>query len=73
MQIKNLSDLGVILRQRRKEAGLTIETLAAMSECSPRLLGEMERGARNVSFRIVLNVCAMLGVELSAKRKGHAE
>ena len=45
---------------------MTIETLAAMLPCSPRLIGEMERGVRNVSFECVLAVCAMLGIELTA-------
>ncbi|MBE6410267.1 MAG: helix-turn-helix domain-containing protein [Akkermansiaceae bacterium] len=70
MKIQDLSDIGSIIRQQRKAAGLSIETLASMLACSPRLLGELERGARNVSFIIVLKTCAMLGIELFAKCRG---
>lgn len=70
MKIQTLSDLGTIIRQRRKSTGLSIETLAVMLECSPRLLGELERGHRNVSFSIVLKVCTWLGIELTASWKG---
>ena len=66
MKINTLKDLGALIRQRRKREHMTIETLAAMLPCSPRLLGEMERGVRNVSFEYVLAVCAMLGIELTA-------
>ena len=66
MKIHTLKDLGTLIGQRRKREHLTIDTLAAMLPCSPRLLGEMERGVRNVSFEHVLAVCAMLGIELTA-------
>ncbi len=70
MKVQTLSDIGVIIRRRRKEAGLSIETMAGMLACSPRLLGELERGERNVSFSIVLKTCAMLGIEIFAKWRG---
>ncbi len=72
-KIQTLSDIGSIIRRRRKEAGLTIETLAGMLACSPRLLGELERSERNVSFSIVLKTCALLGIELLAKWRGDPE
>lgn len=66
MKIEYLKDLGCMIRQRRKQARLTIDMLAAMAMCSPRLLGEVERGKRNVSFGVVLAICALLGIELHA-------
>ena len=66
MKINTLKDLGTLIRQRRKRERMTIDMLAAMLPCSPRLLGELERGVRNVSFEQVLAVCAMLGIELTA-------
>lgn len=69
MKIKNLKDLGILIRQRRKGEQMTIEALAALVPCSPRLLGEMERGIRNVSFEYVLSVCALLGIEISATER----
>lgn len=65
-----MTDIGLLIRKRRKRAGITLETLAAMLACSPRLLGEVERGKRNVSFQTVLNICALLGIELAAAQRG---
>lgn len=70
MKIENMTDIGLLIRKRRKRAGITLETLAAMLACSPRLLGEVERGKRNVSFQTVLNICALLGIELAAAQRG---
>ena len=67
MKIHSLKDIGTFIRQRRKREKMTIEMLAAMVPCSPRLLGELERGTRNVSFEQLLNICALLGITLTAK------
>lgn len=69
MKINSLKELGTLIRQRRKSEHLTIETLSALVPCSPRLLGEMERGIRNVSFEHVLCVCTLLGIDLIAMEK----
>lgn len=69
MNIEHLRDLGSLIRARRKQARMSIETLAALVPCSPRLLSEMERGTRNVSIGVVLAVCAMLGIELKASTR----
>ena len=70
MKIENLTAIGRLIRKRRKGADITLETLAAMLSCSPRLLGEVERGKRNVSFQTVLNICALLGIDLVAVQRG---
>ncbi len=41
-----------------------------MIPCSPRLLGEVERGKRNVSLSVVLKLCAALGIDLYAEGRG---
>lgn len=58
-------ELGILLRQRRKWAGLTIEELAATLPCSPRLLGELERGKRGASIQLVLRLMELLGLNLT--------
>ncbi len=70
MKIETLTDLGLLIRERRKKGGLTLETLAAMLSCSPRLVGEVEKGKRNVSFSTVLKICALLGIEIQANQRG---
>ena len=44
MQIFDAAEIGAFIRLRRKELGYTQEQVAAMSDCSPRLIGEIERG-----------------------------
>lgn len=67
MKIQTLSDIGAVIRQRRKRERMTIEALSSMVPCSPRLLGELERGTRKVSFEQVLKICSLLGINLTAK------
>ena len=66
MKITTPKEIGALIRQQRKSAKLTIADLAAMVPCSPRLLGEAERGTRNVSLGTVLTICGLLGVDLEA-------
>lgn len=69
MKIKTPNEIGALIRQQRKSAKLTIADLAAMVPCSPRLLGEAERGTRNVSLSTVLTVCGLLGIDLEASTR----
>lgn len=43
-KIREASDLGAMLRERCKELGLTQIELAQACKCSPRFIGELERG-----------------------------
>lgn len=71
MKIETTQEIGALIRSRRKLAKLSIAGLAELIPCSPRLLGEVERGKRNVSLAVVLNLCAALGIDLFAEeRKG---
>ena len=67
MQINNATELGDLIRKRRKSQELTIEELSMLVPCSPRLLSELERGKRGVSIGITLQVLAMLGLVTDIK------
>ena len=67
MQITNETELGNIIRQRRKKQGLTIAELSMLIPCSPRLLSEMERGKRGVSISMALQMLTSLGLEVHIK------
>lgn len=67
MQINNATELGALIRKRRKSHDLTIEELSMLIPCSPRLLSEQERGKRGVSIGITLQVLAMLGLVTDIK------
>lgn len=62
--------LGALLRARRKRLGYTQEQVAAMMGCSPRLIGEIERGRRTVGIQRVLDLALGLGIDLFAVPRG---
>lgn len=73
MNIKTTQDIGQLIRAQRKAAKLTIAGLAELIPCSPRLLGEVERGQRNVSLSMILSLCAALGIDLQANTRKENE
>ena len=73
MNVATASELGVIIRDRRKKQGLTIAELSMMVPCSPRLLSELERGKRGVSVGIILQLLALLGLTLDIKGREEIE
>ena len=64
------SDLGAILRQRRKELGMTQVQLAQACKCSPRFVSELERGTAGGNIKQVIRVCRAVGIDLYAKVRG---
>lgn len=67
--IDSMSDLGAIIRERRKSFGYTQEYLAAFCGMSPRLIGEIENGRPTVGFQRVVDVAMTLGIDLFAKER----
>ena len=67
MNISSDTELGSIIRQRRKEQGLTIAELSMLVPCSPRLLSELERGKRGVSISMAFQLLSMLGLVVDIK------
>lgn len=67
MLVANEQEFGRFVRTRRKGQGLTLEELASVVPCSPRLLSELERGQRGVSIALTFRLLALLGVELSLR------
>lgn len=64
------SDLGNLLRARRKQLGYTQEQVAAFMGCSPRLIGEMEHGRGTVGIQKILDLANGLGVDIFAIPRG---
>lgn len=73
MYITTESELGVIIRARRRKQGLTIAELSMMVPCSPRLLGELERGKRGVSVGIILQLLSLLGLTVDIRGREESE
>ena len=69
-KLRDATDLGAIIRRRRKELGLTQVGLARSCNCSPRFIGDLERGVAGGNIKQVIYVCKMLGIDLFAKARG---
>lgn len=57
-----LSNLGNRIRDERHRAHLTQEQLAEMVGCNESYIGQIERGAKNPSLEIVVNIANALNV-----------
>ncbi|PNU18721.1 transcriptional regulator [Geothermobacter hydrogeniphilus] len=64
-KIDDLEQLGVVIRQVRKEQGVTQEELSALVGVGPRLIGEIERGKPTAEIGKVLRLLSGLGLSLS--------
>lgn len=69
-KLRDAEDLGEIIRKRRRALGVTQVELADSCQCSPRFIGELERGVAGGNIKQVLVVCHNLGVDLFARVRG---
>lgn len=61
--------LGKIARAARKKQGLTQLDLAGLAGKSNRFLIDLERGKETLQMQMVIDVLALLGLELAIKEK----
>ncbi len=52
------------------EMGVTQVKLAAWCRCSPRFIGELERGVADGNIKQVIEACRELGIDLYARPRG---
>lgn len=64
------AEFGAFIRQRRKELGYTQEYVAKFLGCSPRLVGEIERGRGTVGLQKVLDLTTNLGIDIVLSVRG---
>lgn len=62
-------ELGQLVRKTRKEQGLTQLDVAGLAGLSNRFVIDLERGKETLQIQKVLDVLALLGLELTARRK----
>jgi y4mF family transcriptional regulator len=62
-------ELGQLVRKIRKEQGLTQLDVAGLAGLSNRFVIDLERGKETLQIQKVLDVLALLGLELTARRK----
>ena len=66
MTMSKIEKLGEIIRQARKEQGLTQEQLAATTGVGVRFIRELEQGKESCHIGKALTVVAMLGIDIEA-------
>lgn len=69
-QITRPEELGVLIRQRRKEAGMTQTKLASLAGVGTRFLSELERGKATSELGRTLRILELLGLEVHIKSRG---
>ena len=70
---KDPAEIGKIVRQARKEAGLRQAQAAALCGVGTRFLSDLENGKPTLHLGKVLNVLHGFGLHVSIKRKGFVE
>lgn len=61
--------LGDIIRQRRKELGITQPHLAELAQVSTNTLYQLERGISNPSLLVLTKIAEVLGLEIRLEVK----
>ena len=69
-KILHATDLGRVLKQRRKELGYTQVELAMMCNCSPRYIGDLENGKAGGTLKQLLKTCHTLGLDIFVNKRG---
>lgn len=62
-----MGDIGEIIKERRKEFGITQNDLAKLAEININTLTQIERGEGNPTVRTLVKVLRIIGMELTAK------
>lgn len=68
--IESVAELGRVIREHRKDRGLTLETISGLANVGPRFLSELERGKETAEVGKVLKTLRVLGLELSVRPRG---
>lgn len=66
MKLTSAKDFGRIIKQKRKDDGLTLEEAAAVCGVSYSFLSALENGKETVRLNKVLQVIKCLGIDLDA-------
>ena len=69
-KVRDAQDLGDAIRKRRRDLGLTQVELAKSCGCSPRFIGDLERGVAGGNIKQVIGVCREIGMDLFVRVRG---
>ena len=63
--VLSMQEIGTLVRDKRKQDGLTQTELAELSQVGTRFLSELENGKTTLRFDKVIQVLQNLGLQLS--------
>ncbi len=63
--LSSVADLGIVVRRKRKEMGLTQQQFADLTGVGRRFVLELEAGKPTLEFGRVLKVCQSIGIDLA--------
>lgn len=69
-RVMSTPEIGQIIKQRRKEKGVTQTTLAQFSGVSTHFLSDLENGKASCEVSKVLEVLSMLGLNIIIESRG---
>ena len=64
LKISSISQLGLLLKQRRKELGVTQKELAMLCNLSHNGISKIELGSSNIKLSTLLKLGEFLGFEI---------
>jgi HTH-type transcriptional regulator / antitoxin HipB len=70
MVIRTSIELGIALRARRRELGLSQEDISGVVGVNRRVIGQLERGKATVQLRIAMDVARVLGLDVELVPRG---
>lgn len=70
MLIDSPTALGVALRERRREMGVTQDDLALSIGVNRKVIGQLESGKGSVQLRIALLAARALGLDVGVEARG---
>jgi HTH-type transcriptional regulator/antitoxin HipB len=70
MIVRAADDLTALVRDRRRELGLTQEQLADIIGVHRAFVSQLERGKVSVRFDLLLRLVQALGMDIELRRRG---
>ncbi|NQY73327.1 MAG: helix-turn-helix transcriptional regulator [Candidatus Margulisbacteria bacterium] len=65
VNVKNVREIGMTFKKRRKEFGFTQKETAWMCNVGTRFLSDLENGKATLEIDKVFNVCQQLGLNVN--------
>jgi HTH-type transcriptional regulator/antitoxin HipB len=70
VKVDDAIQIGKLVRQRRKEGGMTLKDAAALAGVGVRFLSELERGKPTLQLGLAIRVLHLFGLELHVEQRG---